>query len=372
MARSIHTDAKPSVPLAMPAEQVFPGKKGLVRRALLFVIPGLILVVGSFAMAIIVAMRVPSTPDRTFEPGLNTGFYALIAPPMFGTFIVLYGVFLLRQTRRVVLDRDGVYVYGLRSCKFVPWCDIDAVDRGKSNGLGVGMSVESIELLDVAGRRRAIVTDSVVGFEELAQALIAGSSATTGRETFVPEAAEERRVEKETKTIRRSAWVFVFFGVFSTAIFVMGVNEEIQARRYATEGVRIEADVIRTWMVKVTPHIEYVFKTDDGKRISREAMMYQGKDWDRAQTSPTITVEYLPSSPQWNRIVNGEHPAAEFGGQFLYLSGFGILFFGVFAVFTLLGYDFKADQGVNQLVRHGRVIKEWGVNANRNSRNDRS
>ncbi|HNO79554.1 MAG TPA: DUF3592 domain-containing protein [Phycisphaerae bacterium] len=363
MNRSDFSDTDPAVPRAMPAEQVFPGKPGLVRKGVLILVPGLILVVGSFAMAIIVALRVPSTPDRTIEPGLNSGFYALIGPPIFGLFIVFYGLFLLRQTRRVVLNRDGVHVHGLCSCTLVPWCDIDAVDRSKLNAIAVPASVPSIELLNAAGKRLEVVTDSVFGFEALADALIAGSSATTGRATFVPEAAEERRVEKGAKAIRLAAWAFVVFFLLTATIFALGVNEELHTRRYATEGVKVEADILRTWMVRVTPYVEYEFKDAEGNTISREAMMFQGKDWDRAQESKTITVEYLPSSPQWNRIVHGENSGALFGGKFLFLSGFGILLFGFLGGLAIMGYDLDAEPGKVKVLRHGRVIKEWGVNA---------
>ena len=87
MNQSDFSETDLSVPRAMPAEQLFPGKPGIVRKGVLILVPGLILVVGSFAMAIIVALRVPSTPDRTIEPGLNSGFLALIGPPIFGMFI---------------------------------------------------------------------------------------------------------------------------------------------------------------------------------------------------------------------------------------------------------------------------------------------
>jgi hypothetical protein len=351
----------------MPTEQVFPGKRGVLLGALLNLIPGTILIIGPLVAAVMIAGRVPSSPDRDISPGLSLFFFAIIIPSILGSFLVLRGLFLLRMTRRAVLDSEGVHVYGIWSQKSVAWCDIDAIDRGKGEGLGFGPSTRTIEILDVANRRRALVTDSVERFEELAQALIAGSSAATGRTTFVPEQTEERRIDKETRKIRWTAWVFVFFTLAMAAGFVGGLYEDSHLHRFATEGAKVEAKVLRTWMINVTPHIEYEFQDANGNTVSREAMLFPGEQWDRAQANPTITIEYLPTEPQWNRIVNGEDSGPQFGGKFLYVTGFGILMFGTLAVVTLLGYDLKAEQGVNQLVRHGRVIKEWGVNAKRTS-----
>ncbi|GJM26531.1 MAG: hypothetical protein DHS20C16_29460 [Phycisphaerae bacterium] len=370
MEPTFKPDAENSIPRAMPVEQVFPAKKSIVGGALLFLIPGMIVIVGALVMTVVIAKRIPATPDDNFAPGLNSGFFALIIPPIFGGFLILRGLSLLRMTSRVVLDREGVHVYRIGSRRVVPWCDIEAVDRGTSEELGFGPSTPTIEILDVAGRKLAKVTDSVERFEELADALIAGSSAATGRTTHVPEQTEDRRIAKETKKIRWTAWAFVFFTLAMAAGFVWGVYEESHLRRYATEGVKVEAKVLRTWMVSVTPYVEYEFQDNEGNRISREAMMYQDEHWDHAQESPTITVEYLPSAPSWNRIVSGENQGAQFSGKFLFVTGFGILFFGGMAVFTLMGYDLKAEQGVSQLVRHGRVVKEWGVNAKRPSKEE--
>lgn len=150
--------------------------------------------------------------------------------------------------------------------------------------------------------------------------------------------------------------------------FIAGIYEEIHTKRYPTEGVTVEARVLRAWVTGVTPHIEYEFRDANGNRVSRETTLYPGREWDTAQTDRTIMVEYLQSAPDWNRPISGEDSGPQFGGNFLYLTGLGIMMFGSLAVFALLGYDFRSKDGVNTLMRHGRVIRTWGTKTNGSSK----
>lgn len=87
--------------------------------------------------------------------------------------------------------------------------------------------------------------------------------------------------------------------------------------------------------------------------------MYPGPAWQMLREGNTVPVVYLPSAPDWNRLVSGEDVGAEFGGKSLFLFSGGFLMFSFMAVVCLLGYDLKTENGVTRLTRHGRVIKEW-------------
>ncbi len=308
---------------------------------------------------VLIAAQVPSTPERNLTPGLNVEFIGRLFPGIFGGLLVCYGASMLRMTRRVVLSERGVQVDSYLSRRNVPWEEIKSIDRGTGSATFMPESIQVLEILGVGGRVRAVIANTVQGFDELAQELIARSSAAAGQPTYVPEATEARRVKRETRQTRWANWAFLVFTLAMAAGFAGGLYEEIHTRRYASEGVEVEAKVLRTWMVNVTPRVEYSFSDDSGKVFTREAMMYQGPEWELARKSKTIPVLYLKSSPDWNKLASGEDPGPQFGGSFLFLTGGGILMFGLLTVVSMMGYDLKTDKEGTRLMRHGRVVKEW-------------
>jgi hypothetical protein len=134
----------------------------------------------------------------------------------------------------------------------------------------------------------------------------------------------------------------------------------MHSRRYASEGVRVEAKIVRRWMVRVTPRIEYSFRDAHGREFSREVMMDQ-RIWESLEGRRTVPLEYLASDPSWNRLISGEERETSLSGGFLYLSGAMTLVFAAMFVFVALGFDLKSEGGVTTLTRQGRVVKRWGA-----------
>jgi hypothetical protein len=195
----------------------------------------------------------------------------------------------------------------------------------------------------------------------LANEIVIRSTAASGRATYDLARDEQRRTEKSAKSTRRAAWGMLVFAIAFAAAFAAGINEEMHLPRFASEGRRVEAKVVRRYMRKITPYLEYSFTDDGGRTHSREVMMYQ-EAWDALDGRPTVAVEYLPSDPEgWNRLVAGEQSGASFGGNFLFLSGGAFLALGGLAVVALLGYDLKSENGVTTITRYGRVLKSWGT-----------
>jgi hypothetical protein len=204
----------------------------------------------------------------------------------------------------------------------------------------------------------ATISDAIADFEALADEVIARVSATKNHSTNDAAAYEQRCVGRETKRMRCLAVIFGIATLMSACLFYAGIKEELHLRRYANEAVLVDAKIIRREMVRVTPHVEYMFEVD-GQQYSRNVVMWQGPDYDALEGQKTVPVEYLRSDPNWSRLVAGENPGADFGGNFLFCSGGGIVFHGTLCILSILGFNIKTENGVTMLVRYGRTIKTW-------------
>ncbi|MDB5293063.1 MAG: hypothetical protein JWL69_4304 [Phycisphaerales bacterium] len=339
-------------------DRVFVSKDSVARQITFAVVIGLALL-GASILLMVLGAREPAKPDHRFEPGLNSGFVAMIGCSVMGGFSLLRAIFLLRMPRRVVLNALGLQIDGIISRRRLRWAEIGSVTRETRSVPFASESVQLLEIVDVVGRRRAVVADTLQDFDALADELIKQSSAIVGQSTYVPERREAQIAARDSRRIRRTAWIFLFFVLAMAGGLIAGINEELHTRRYATEGLRVDARIVRTWMVHVTPHVEYSFKDSAGRTFSRDVMMFQGPDWDAAHLSKTVPVIYLRSAPDWNRLVNGEDPGAQFGGSFLWLCSGGLLMFTTLFIISVLGYDLRIKDGTTSLMRYGRVIKQW-------------
>ncbi len=343
-----------AIPVASPVtEREFLSRRNPIYPAMLFFIPGVLILFAMFAAIPFLAQ----TPTLAFKPGLNPEFAVMVMSGLFATHLIFHGLFQLRMSKRVVLNESGLQAEQPLGKRFIPWDQIHTIDRGKLAAPLYGKSVHVLKVLNAEGRERAVITDNIEGFDELAEAVIARSSALAGTATFDPQASDERRVTKDARTIRKTAWLFLLFTLAMGAAFGFGLYEEIHAHRLTSEGVRIEAKVTRSWMNQATPNIEYLFKDAEGKTHSRETMMHRGAEFKLAQADRTILVEYLADAPEWNRPVRGEDRWMTFGGPMLFLTGFGVLIFGFLTLTSMLGYDFDIEDGGTTLMRHGRVVK---------------
>jgi hypothetical protein len=109
-------------------------------------------------------------------------------------------------------------------------------------------------------------------------------------------------------------------------------------------------------MVRVTPRLKYEFKDAGGRLFEREAMM-DPPAWNALAGRRTVPVEYLPSDPNWSRLVAGEQKGSTLGGPFLLLSGGMTLLVGALTVFMALGFDLNTDHGGLKLTRYGKPLR---------------
>jgi hypothetical protein len=339
--------------------QSFDTKVNVGRRAVIALAAGGIALATS-AYLLIVAVSIPRTPEQKFEPGLNAWFMAQITLSLFGILAIATGIACFRMTRRVVLDQAGLTIHTFFSRRTVSWTDITQVARERRSMTFTSRPFEVLELLDRHGQRRAVIADTLADFETLAEAVVNKSSVTAGQPTYDSDRNESRTIEKSRRQIRWAAWGFACFAIAMAGGLVAGINEEMHVRRFPTEGVTVDATVVRTWMVRQIPHVEFSFTDAAGRTFTRDAMMYSGPDWEKARSSKTVPVMYLPSSPNWNRMERGEDIGPQFGGEFLFLTAGGVLMFGLLALVSFRGYDLKLEDGVMTLMRHGRVLRQWG------------
>ena len=304
----------------------------------------------------IAAALTPYTTDNTFRPGLSGGFIAQLITAILGVFAILRGIFLLRTTRRLVLNADGARIDSWISKRFVRWDAVARIRRTKRPVPYTDKTIQAIELLAANQQRLAVITDTLEDFATLADELMALPAAAES--SAIAETEKAQAIAKERRRLRKIAFGFLFFAVGMAAALVAGINEEWHTRQLAKNGVHVEATVVRAWMVRVTPWVEFSFHDATGRTFSRQATMYEGPEWEKLKTAKTVDVFYLPSSPDWNHI-NGEDQEAQFGGSFLFLTSGGLLMFGTLFVTTLLGYNLKRENGVAYLTRNGEVIRQW-------------
>jgi hypothetical protein len=303
----------------------------------------------------VIQVNMPARPGHDMMPGMLGGASVL------GFGLLARGLFLLRTTARVVVDDSWVHLESAFARRSVGWGEIARIECDKRSPALGGETLRVVRLIGTSGKRLAEISETIGDFEFLANEITQRSTAARGQATFDAQADEKRRVTRDAKKIE---WVSFFFGLATLgmgATLWAGINEEMHLRRYASEGKRVEAKIVRRYMYRVTPRLEFSFRDEAGKEHTRDTMMYQGPAWDALEGKKTVPVEYLKSDPSWNRLLEGEDAETKFGGKFLLVSGGGFLVFGFLFLVTLLGFDLKMENGVNTLTRRGVVVKQWGT-----------
>jgi hypothetical protein len=335
--------------------KVFSAKSPAGVKAFALIIGGLLYFV-ALGFVIVKMANMPARPDRdeSMVPGILGGASVV------GVMMIAGGIYLLRSTRRVVLDPVGVHVETYLSRRLVRWYDIHRVERDKKDAM-MGMATHKVlRLIGSDGKTLETVADTIDHFDIFDRDVVARSAKATGRVTSDPAADEQRQLVRENKKLKWVSALFALFTLGMIAGLVVGINEEQHKRKFATEGATVDAKIVRRYMFNVTPHVEYSFQDEQGRTFTKDVMMYQGPDWDAIQESPTIPVIYLRSDPTWNKLVRGEQTIAEFGGKFIFICAGGILVFGTLFLVTFLGFDIKSENGVTRITRRGREIKAWG------------
>lgn len=307
---------------------------------------------GILLLRFLLLLRSAPRPGDDMVPGLIGGLSVI------GIALIARGIFLLRSTVHVALDSVGVHCETYLGRQTILWTDIDRVERDNHSPMMGSKAYTVLRLVATTGKPLMTISETIADFEVLAAEVIARSTDAARHATYNSAQDEQRRVDRAARQIRWTAWGFGFFTLFMAAALGWGIHEELHLRRFATDADRVEATILRREMVRVTPHVEYTFEVQ-GQRYTRDATMWQGPEYDALEDKTTVPVEYLRSDPGWNRLVAGEDPGPQFGGKFLWVTGGGLVMFGALFVFTLLGFDFKTENGVSTLTRWGRPIKTW-------------
>jgi hypothetical protein len=290
----------------------------------------------------------PATGPNSRQPGMIGGLSVI--PIM----LIARGLFAMRNITRVTLDKNAVALESPVSFKTIPWAQIARIQK-KDRSSFMGESHEALILLDANGKELAQIRDTLDRFLDLVQQLEYRAAVAHGAPvTETPEnvAAEVKKARGHAK-IRGS--VFTLFAVGSIAVTAISLNEFIHEKRFATEAATADAQILRRYMNRQTPYVEFEFTDSRGQAHRREAMM-QMWAWDLLAGSKTVRVEYLNSDPSWNRLVHGED---EVSFSAFWIGGLiGILVFGTVSTFAFLGYDLKTNGGTFQITRWGKPLDD--------------
>ncbi len=297
-------------------------------------------------------LALPNKAQDNFLPGFIGGTSILWIG------LIGRGIFLLRSVRQVVIDSDGVHLHGFISRRTLLWNQIDRIGIDKKASLFGGKSHEVLTLFDANGKPLGQIPDTIHHFQSLGQDIAERSATARGHATYDMESDEARQFATKMRKARLLAVLAGLLALGMGAGFVWGLNEQLHVRRYATEGQMVEAKLVRRYMQRVTPYVEYSFTDSAGHSHSRNVMMNK-EDWEDLVFAKTIAVEYLRSDPEWNRPLHGED-SMSLVGPFLWLSGAMSLVFAIFCVTSFFGYDLKIEDGVTRITRGGRTVREWG------------
>lgn len=159
---------------------------------------------------------------------------------------------------------------------------------------------------------------------------------------------------KRKHQMRILAVLFTFFTLLEFGGIMMGLYENRHEQSILKNGVAVEAKIERHLSGR-RPYVEYTFPAN-GKEFIRKAPVTK-KAWAELEGKKTVSVRYLPNSPEENRLASGDKDSAN-GNVIFWVGCFGTPFFFIFFVMTFFGYDFDQRNGVMYLLKPGQVIED--------------
>jgi hypothetical protein len=334
--------------------RTYVSERNLAWQGIAFIAGGVVFL-GILFVRFLLLIAQPERRGDNMLPGIIGGVSTV------GIGLIARGMFLLKTTRHVLVDSRGVELHTYISRRLISWREIGHIETDKATPFLSDQTHQVLRLMGTNGKVLAIIADTVGEFDELAADITQRSSEAAGQPTYDPCLDEQRRTDRIRKKQRKAAILSALLFLGMLGGLILGINEEWHTRQYATQGVKVDAKVVRRWMTGSTGHIEFSFKDAGGQTFQRDAMVEPGADWDLQDRSRTVPVEYLRSNPSWNRLVGRQESEPSFGGKFLLLTGGGTLMFGLLFLATFLGYDIRTENGVTALTRHGQVLKVFGA-----------
>ena len=322
--------------------------RGNPRLELILTLGGGILFLIVIAFWLVALFSSPATGPTSRQPGFIGGFSVI--PIM----LIARGLFAMRNITRITLDKNGVAIESPVSFKSIPWTQIERIQK-KERGSFMGESHETLILLGADGKELAQIRDTLDRFPDLIQQIEVRSASARGKSVI--ETPDDTPVD--TKKARRRAKILGSFFALFTLLMIAGtaasLNELFHEKKFATESVTADAKILKHYMFRQTPRLEFEFADPAGHTYRREAMMELGP-FEKLTGAKTVAVEYLRSDPSWNRLALGEDRVSF--TSFWPLGLIGTLLFGAGAVFTFLGYDLKTKGGAFQVTRWGQSLDD--------------
>jgi hypothetical protein len=324
--------------------------RGNPKLELLLTFGGGILFLIAIVFMLIALFSSAATEPNSRQPGIIGGLSVI--PIM----LIARGLFTMRNVTRVHLDKNAIALESAVSFKEIPWTQIERIQK-KERSSFMGESHETLILIGADGKELAQIRDTLDRFPDLVQQVEYRSALARGKpvtEMETPEAVAAE-VKKAKRRGRILGSVFMIFTLAMIAGAAVSLNEVMHVKKYATEGLTTNATIIRRYMNRQTPYVEFEFTDPTGQTHRREAMM-EMRAWEDLVRSRTVAVEYIRSDPSWNRLVLGEDNVA-----FVTFWPFGLggaLLFGALAVFCFLGYDLKTTGGSFQVTRWGQPLDD--------------
>src|SRR4051812_35185 len=300
-----------------------------------------------FIVIMIAAMfNAPATGNFSHQPGFVGGFSVI--PIM----LIARGLFAMRNITRLTLDQSGLALESPTSFKTIPWTQIARIQK-KDRSSFMGESHETLILLDSDGKQLAQIRDTLDRFPDLLQQIEIRSASVHGApitESDEDIAAEIKKARRRAKLVG-SLFALLTLGMLAGAIAsFIDMSHEKKLARESTSG---EAKVLKHYMVRQTPYLEFEFTDPAGQTHHRVTMM-QTEPWESLAGAKTVPIIYARSDPSLFRLVQGEdHPGFAYFWLVALIAG---LVFAVGTVFTFLGYDIKSKGGITQITRWGQPL----------------
>ena len=270
-------------------EFIYELKKPVGLWPVLYILGGLFLL-GIAGIAFLIGLLIPAE-NKAFA-----AFIASVVIPTMGA-MAAFGaaISLLRTPRRVIVAPKGLIVEGDRDTSRWTWDQIGWAARGTS---AIGFRPQ-LNVFDTAGKKLCTLGPEFADFDGLADSI---TNAIAKKPGHTADRVQSRKAKKSALFLMLAGAAFLALGIVNG---INALNEKRAAQQLAENGVEVTATIKRHYLYNVTPRLEYEFTAENGKPITRDAVVTQAA-WNEFDGAATVPVRYVPSDPDNNQLVTGE------------------------------------------------------------------
>ena len=238
-------------------------------------------------------------PGVAHDPFATAPITALATAAVFA---LTFGATLARRPSRIVVDGSGIETRSLVATRRIAWAEVAEVHREMAKAAFGLEKRDSLTLLDARGKRLVTLADVVDGFAELAALVEARSTAARGAATHDLDRERARKLAASRRKARVLTALAGLMAVLGGAAVVLGASELRDRSRLARDGVEGEARIVRRYMWRVTPRLEYEVRDPEGRTFKRDIIV-DLKPWNALAGKATVRVRYLPANGAVSRMV---------------------------------------------------------------------